>query len=90
MARLSLKVVPGAKQAGVAGRHGGAFKIRLQAPPVDGKANRALIDFLAGILGVPRASVRILRGETSTLKTVEVASLGQAEAEARLLEKSSF
>jgi uncharacterized protein (TIGR00251 family) len=54
------------------GRHGDAIKIRLQAPPVDGAANEALIRFLAERLGVSRAAVRIVSGETARRKRVEV------------------
>jgi uncharacterized protein (TIGR00251 family) len=56
----------------VVGRYGDAIKIRLQAPPVDGAANEELIRFLAERLGVPRAAVRILSGETGRRKRVEV------------------
>lgn len=85
MALITLKVVPGAKRTEVAGRHGEAIKIRLQAPPVDGKANQALLDFLAEKLDVPRNAIRIIRGETNTLKTVEIHPLDVETLEARLL-----
>ncbi len=73
---LSLHVQPGAKRTEVAGVHGdGAdarLKIRLAAPPVDGKANSALLAFLAGAYGVALRDVTLLRGETSRQKTVRV------------------
>ena len=73
---LSLHVQPGAKRTEVAGVHGegaGArLKIRLAAPPVDGKANSALLAFLAGAYGVPLREVTLLRGETSRQKTVRI------------------
>jgi len=56
----------------VAGTHGDAIKIRLSAPPVDGAANEDLVTFLASIFAVPRRSVRILAGETSRSKVVEI------------------
>ncbi|MFO1283658.1 MAG: DUF167 family protein [Burkholderiales bacterium] len=69
---LSLHVQPGAKRSGVAGVHGDAIKIRLAAPPVDGKANAELVRLLAEAFGVPRRQVAILRGETSRDKLVRV------------------
>jgi len=69
---LALHVQPGAKRTEVAGAHGDALKIRLAAPPVDGKANAALLRFLAEAFGVPRHAVTLLRGETSRQKTVRV------------------
>jgi len=68
--RLHLQVQPRAKNNQVAGRHGDRLKLRLTAPPADGKANAALIDFLAGEFGVPKKSVEILAGQTSRQKTV--------------------
>jgi uncharacterized protein (TIGR00251 family) len=55
--------------------YGTALKIRLQAPPVDGAANKALTSYLADLLGVSRHSVRIVSGESSRNKTVEVAGV---------------
>jgi uncharacterized protein (TIGR00251 family) len=58
----------------VVGLHGEALKIRVAAPPVEGRANEALIGFLAERLGVPRGSVVIAKGENSRAKLVHVAS----------------
>ncbi len=69
---LSLHIQPGAKRTEVAGEHGEALKIRLGAPPVDGKANDALIAFLAERLGVPKARVILEAGQTSRSKRVRV------------------
>lgn len=69
---LDLRVQPGAKRTEVAGEHGGALKIRLAAPPVDGKANDALVAFLADAFGVPARAVTILRGAASRSKAVRV------------------
>lgn len=71
---LALHVQPGAKRTEVAGAHGDALKIRLAAPPVDGKANEELIRFLADAFGVPQRAVTIVRGATSRRKTVRVAA----------------
>ena len=73
---LALQVQPGAKRTGIAGTHGeGAgrrLKLRLAAPPVDGKANAELTRYLAAAFGVPQRNVTLLRGETSRQKTVRV------------------
>lgn len=69
---LRLHIQPGAKRTGVAGLHGEALKIRLAAPPVDGKANACLIEFLADALGLPKSAVRIVGGETSRAKRVRI------------------
>jgi len=69
---LSLHIQPGAKKTEVAGEHGEALKIRLHAPPVDGKANDALVAFLAERLGVPKARVVLEAGQTSRSKRVRV------------------
>ena len=64
--------------------YGDALKIRLAAPPVDGKANAALIAFVAERLGLPKASVRLISGQTSRRKIVEVAA-APSDTEQRLL-----
>jgi len=69
---LSLHVQPGAKRTAVEGTHGDALKVRLAAPPVDGKANAELLRFLADAFGVPLRSVALVRGETSRQKVVRV------------------
>jgi len=69
---LELYVQPGARKSEFAGEHGGRTKIRLAAPPVEGRANEALIEFLAGHYGVPRRSVRITAGLKSRLKRVTI------------------
>lgn len=71
---LALRVQPGAKRSEVAGEHGGALKVRLAAPPVDGKANAELFRFLADAFGVPLRNVALLRGEASRAKRVRVAA----------------
>lgn len=70
---LDVHVQPGAKRTGIAGVHGDAIRIRLAAPPIDGRANEALLRFLADAFGVPLRSVAIERGETSRQKRVRIA-----------------
>ena len=69
---LSLHVQPGAKRTEFAGQHGERLKIRLAAPPVDGKANAALIEFLAEHYAVPRKNVSIEAGLSSRQKRVAI------------------
>jgi uncharacterized protein len=76
---LTLHIQPGAKRTEVAGIHGEALKIRLGAPPVDGKANEALIAYLADLLHLPKSRVLLESGLTSRSKRVRVVGVG-AEA----------
>lgn len=82
--RLALRVVPRADRDAVQGVHGDALKIRLQAPPVDSKANEALVLFLAEQLGLPRSRIRLLSGATGRNKQVLVSGLSGPEIAARL------
>jgi uncharacterized protein (TIGR00251 family) len=70
--RFSVRVQPRASRSEIAGVYGDALKVRLSAPPVDGAANVALIEFLADVFAVGRRDVRILAGETSRSKIVEI------------------
>lgn len=69
---LTLHVQPGAKRTEVAGTHGDALKIRLAAPPIDGKANEALLSYLAAQFGVSRRQVDLVSGHASRRKLVRV------------------
>ncbi len=71
---LTLHVQPGASRTEVAGLHGDALKIRLAAPAVDGRANAALVRYLAGEFGVAVRNVTIERGETSRRKVVRISA----------------
>jgi uncharacterized protein (TIGR00251 family) len=81
---LCLHVQARARETEVSGWHGDAIKVRLSAPPVDGAANQALIDFLAQRVGVPRAAVRIVAGHGSRRKRVTIAGVRRAEVLRRL------
>ncbi|MFP5392590.1 MAG: DUF167 domain-containing protein [Gammaproteobacteria bacterium] len=72
--RLAVQVTPNAKKTEVIGVQDDALKLKLQAQPIEGKANEALIKYLAKTLGVPRGAVTITHGATSRRKLVEVAS----------------
>ena len=76
---LNLRIVPRAAKNALAGEHGDALKIRLCAPPVDGAANAALIEFLAETFALPRARVQLLSGQTSRTKRVLLAGLSAAQ-----------
>ncbi len=74
--RLQIQAQPGAKHTEVAGLYGNCLKLRLASPPVEGKANECLIEFLAERLGVKRAQIKITRGLSSRRKNVFVAVMG--------------
>jgi len=83
-ATLELLVQPRASRTRVVGEHDGRLKVQLAAPPVDGEANAALVEFLAAALGVRKADVVVARGETGRRKTVRVAGVAAAAVEAAL------
>ena len=71
-ARLTLKVRAGVGKTGFTGKLGAAWKLQIAAPPVDGKANEAIIRFLAELTGAKTHAVRILGGNTASTKIVEI------------------
>jgi len=79
MARFTVKVHPRARRSAVTGRLGDAWKLDLTAPPVAGKANDECVRFLAELVGVPRARVRIVTGLTSRTKVVEIEGITEEE-----------
>jgi uncharacterized protein (TIGR00251 family) len=81
---LSVRVHPGAKRDAVTGLHDDAVKIALNAPPVDGKANEALIAFVAKQLSIPRSKIALVIGATSRSKTLRIAGKSAAEVAAAL------
>jgi uncharacterized protein (TIGR00251 family) len=83
-ATLILHVQPGARRTEVAGVHGDALKIRLAAPPVDGKANAVLVEFVAARLGLPKSAVRLVGGQSSRRKILEL-DAAPPDAEKKLL-----
>lgn len=82
---IDVHVVPNATRTQAVGLHGEAGKqalrLRLQAPPVDGKANQALVKWLAGCLGVPQQAVTLARGETSRRKQLRVSAAAAGSAD---------
>ena len=69
---LTLYIQPGAKSCAVIGLHGDALKIKLASPPIDGKANKALVQFIAAQFDIPVRQIKLIRGEKSRHKTVEL------------------
>jgi uncharacterized protein (TIGR00251 family) len=72
---LRLRVVPGAHRPGIVGRHGDAWKVRVTAPPEDGRANDAVLDLLARTFDLPRGDVRLATGASSRDKVVVLEGL---------------
>jgi uncharacterized protein len=82
--RLRLRVAPGAVRSEVVGRHDDAWKVRVAAPPADGRANDAVIRLLADTLDVARAAVTLVSGHSSRDKILELDGLEPNEIERRL------
>ena len=81
---LPVRVHPGARRNEITGTHDGSVKISLTTPPTDGRANDALIAFLAAHLKVPRASITLLTGAASRSKTLRIAGKSAAQIQAAL------
>ena len=79
-----VRVVPRAKKNDIVGVEGGVLRVRLTAPPVRGKANEALVEFLAQALGVRKGQVEIARGQKAKDKAIRVRGLSEEEARKRL------
>jgi uncharacterized protein (TIGR00251 family) len=82
---FAVRVVPRASRNQIVGVHGDALKVRLTAPPVEGRANEALVAFLAQRLGVRKSQVEIVAGATSRHKMIRVTGLLVQEMRERLL-----
>lgn len=83
-ATFAVRVQPRAKKNAVLGEVGEALKLALTAPPVEGRANQACIEFLAELLNVPRASITIAAGQSSRNKVIRVRGLTATQIEERL------
>ena len=82
---MRLRVAPNARKSEVAGVPGAALKVKIAAPARDGRANEALLAFIAEKLGVARRDVALMSGEKSRDKTIAVEGLEEAEVRARLV-----
>lgn len=82
--RLHVRVTPRAGRDCIEGLHAGVLRVRLAAPPVEGRANEALVRLLARALDLPARDIRLLRGETARAKLVEIEGLDEREVWRRL------
>lgn len=82
--RFRVKVQARARRQEIVGVHDGALRVRVTAPPLEGRANQAVVELLAEHLRVPRSSIKIAAGERNPLKLVEVAGLDAAAIRERL------
>jgi uncharacterized protein (TIGR00251 family) len=87
--RVAVRVQPRASRSEIVGVHGDALKVRLAAPPVDGAANDALVALLSSAFAIPRRAVRILAGESSRSKLVEIDGVSP-EAVLRLADRGAL
>ena len=84
MSELKVRVIPNAKKNEFGGYRDGELVLRLTAPAVQGKANRAAVEFLARFVGVPRSAVLLERGESSRHKIFQIVGLGNSDLERKL------
>ena len=84
-----MRVIPGARKSQIEGESAGRLKVRLQAPPVEGKANKELLRLLARELGLKKNQLTLARGERSRDKVILLAGISPAEAAAKLKITSS-
>jgi uncharacterized protein (TIGR00251 family) len=87
--RFAVRVQPRSSRAGVDGVHGDAVRVRVNAPPVDGAANEAVVEVIAKALGVAKRAVTIVSGATSRSKVIEVSGVTAAEVRARFSVRAS-
>jgi len=81
---IAIKLQPRARKNAITGQVGDALKVSLTAPPVDGKANQACIEFFANLLKVPRSSVTIASGQSSRNKVIRIAGVSTEEIRQRI------
>ena len=82
--RLRLRVSPGSRRSEIVGRYGDGWKVRVAAPPEDGRANDAVVELLSEQLEIPRRSISIVSGHTAREKVVQMDGIDLAESERRL------
>ena len=87
---FAVKVHPRGKKDAITGELGDALKLSLTAPPVEGRANQACIDFFAKLLNLPRSSITIAAGESGRRKLIRITGLSAAELRNRLEQAGSF
>jgi uncharacterized protein len=82
---LAIKAIPNAPRSAIVGWLGDALKVKVHAPPVEGRANTALCEFLADVLELPRRNVSVVRGDTSRQKFVRITGLSLEEVRSRVV-----
>jgi uncharacterized protein (TIGR00251 family) len=85
---LLVRVHPRASKDEIAGETGGALKVRLRAPAVEDRANEALVEYLAELLKTPRSAVRLLSGDRSRMKRVEIRGVTRQQVQALLMQEA--
>lgn len=83
---LNVRVIPNAKKSELSGYRGGELVLRLNAPPLDGRANKAAIEFLSKMFAVSRTSVSLVSGEKSRHKIFQIVGLEKVDLERKLAE----
>jgi uncharacterized protein (TIGR00251 family) len=83
---IQLHVIPNASKTEIVGTHGEALKIKIKAPPVDGKANQAIVSFFSEFLNVAKSKIEILRGDKSKTKSLLIRGIGLTELKGRFSE----
>lgn len=81
---LSVYVQPGASKTEIVGPHNGSLKIRIKSPPIDGRANEALIEFLAEFFQIAKRSIEVIKGQTQRNKVVRISGIEYKNLEAAL------
>lgn len=81
---IEVRIQPNSSKNQIIGKHGDRLKIKIQSPPVDGKANACVIEFLSEVFHLAKSRVAILRGETSREKTVFIVGVSETDAQAIL------
>jgi uncharacterized protein (TIGR00251 family) len=89
MVKLTVRVQPGARKNEVLGFQEDVLRLKIAAPPVEGKANRELIDFLSGLLDVRKSDVTVEKGETSKRKIVAIAGMSKTQIMEKLSARST-
>lgn len=87
--KLRVRVIPNAKKSAFDGQRDGEWILRLNAPPVDGKANKAAVEFIAKLLGIPRSAVLLVSGEKGRHKIFEIVGFQPSDVERALTQSGT-
>jgi hypothetical protein len=86
---ISLHVLPNAPKSQIVGTHNNKLKIKIKAPPVDGKANEAIVAFFSEYLGIAKSQINVDKGEKSKSKTILIRGVPLAELQSHLLQSNN-